>query len=77
MSSDVHDITYTIGNKRLKELAAFLIELDSIADTLYNKLEYNGVWETLMSLEDVRVRYYVEYHEQKKILSLKGKRNVR
>jgi hypothetical protein len=56
------------SEKRIKELTEFLIDLDSMADKLYNKLEYRGVWETLMKLEDVRITYYIEYHEHNEFL---------
>lgn len=74
---NVTDISLSIALKRKKELQSFLSELDNIADRLYDKLEFNGVFETLMSLEDVRIRYYMELYEQNRILSLKEKQNVR
>jgi len=54
--------------KRIKELRMFLHELDVIADNLYNRLEFAGVWDTLMKLEDIRARYYVEYYEHEQLL---------
>lgn len=57
--------------KRAEELTNFLLELDLICDQLYNRTEYNGVLDTLMKLEDVRITYYIELYE----LELKGKIN--
>jgi hypothetical protein len=64
---------YKRAKKRAEELKGFLIELDSICDKLYNRLDYSGVWESLMKLEDVRVRYYIEFYEHDKIVRLRGK----
>ena len=60
------------AQKRVKELRQFLIELDSICDTLYDKLEYKGVWDALMELEEVRVQYYTEFYENETFINLKG-----
>jgi len=75
--SDIYDINTKHREKNVKKLNDFLIELDSICDKLYNRLEFSGVWDVLLELEDVRVRYYVELYEQRKILELKRKRNVK
>lgn len=75
--SVIHSIEYKRAQKRANEIRVFLLELDSVCDTLYNRLEYNGVWETLMQLEDVRVKYYTEFYEHKKIITLKGTPNVK
>lgn len=71
MSSVILDFNSRQAQKRARELKVFLTELDNICDTLYNRLEYKGVWETLMSLEDVRVKYYCEWHERNKVTSFK------
>lgn len=72
--SVVYDFNFRQAEKRAKELKVFLSELDNVCDKLYNRLEYKGVWETLMKLEEVRVQYYVEYHENMKITKLKRDR---
>lgn len=69
----VHDINVKKAENRAKELKEFLTELDSIADKLYNRLEYKGVWDMLMELENVRVQYYVEFHEHQRIIRLRGR----
>jgi predicted patatin/cPLA2 family phospholipase len=74
--SVIYGLEYKKAEKRVKELRTLLLELDSICDTLYNRLEYNGIWETVMKLEDVRVKYYTEFFEHEKIVNLKGKKNV-
>lgn len=66
---------YKKSQKRAKELKTFLLELDSICDTLYNRLEFSGVWDSLMLLEDIRVKYYTEYYEHDKILSIRKRLN--
>lgn len=57
--------------KKAEELRCFLLELDDICDILYSRLKYDGVWETLMKLEDVRIKYYTEFFEYSKIVELK------
>lgn len=69
----VTDINVRKSEKRMEELKHFLFELDSMADKLYARLEFKGVWDILMKLEDTRVQYYVEYYEHERILKLKGK----
>lgn len=71
--SVLYDFEFKKALKRANELKGFLLELDSICDQLYNRLEFSGVWESLMQLEDVRVRYYTEYYEHNNLLKLKGK----
>lgn len=70
----VINLEYKKSKKRVQELKGFLLKLDSICDTLYNNLEYDGVWESLMKLEDVRIKYYIEFFEHNKIVELKGKK---
>lgn len=67
-------LEYKKSKKRTQELKSFLLKLDSICDTLYNNLEYDGVWEALMKVEDVRIKYYVEFFEYNRIVELKGKK---
>lgn len=71
--SIINSLDYQRSKRRVKELKGFLQELDSICDRLYNRLDYSGVWDALMKLEDVRVQYYVEFYEQNKIHQFKGK----
>ena len=66
--SVVYTLEKKMSQKRIVELTDFLIELDSMTDKLYNRLEYRGVWEALLALEDVRVRYYTEYYEHEQFL---------
>lgn len=73
MSGVIIDFNFRQAEKRAKELRVFLSELDNVCDILYNRLEHNGIWETLMCLEDVRVKCYVEYHEQLKVTQFKRK----
>jgi hypothetical protein len=68
-------LEYKKSKKRIKELKTFLLELDSICDTLYNRLDYKGVWDSLMKLEDVRVQYYTEFYEHDMVVKSKGKIN--
>jgi hypothetical protein len=72
--SIIYGLEYKQAQKRAKELKSFLLKLDSICDTLYDNLEFSGVYESLLKLEDVRVRYYVEFYEHDKIVRLKGKK---
>ena len=71
--SVINSLDYQRSKRRAKELKGFLQELDSICDKLYNRLDYKGVWDALMKLEDVRVQYYVEFYENNKIVQLRGK----
>lgn len=71
--SVIFGLEYKKSKKRAEEIHGFLLELDLVADILYNRLEFSGVWETLMKLEDVRVQYYTEFYEHNKIVELKGK----
>lgn len=66
---------YKKSQKRHKELEDLLIKLDLVADTLYDLIGYDGVWDTILSLEDVRVKYYVEFIEHDLILN--GRKNVK
>lgn len=63
--------------KRMKnkaeKLANWLSQLDTICDLLYNSLEYDGVWEVIDKLEDVRVRYYIEHYDCRKMIRIKEK----
>ncbi len=61
--SEPTNIKYKQLEKYAKDLSVFLIELDSVCDILYNRMEYDGVFDVLMTLEDVRVRYYIEYFD--------------
>lgn len=61
-------IDHKKSEKRARELKSFLLELDSVCDKLYNRLEYEGIWDLLMDLEDVRIKYYVEYYEHQEII---------
>lgn len=70
--SVINSLDYQRSKRRAKELKGFLQELDSICDRLYNRLDYSGVWDALMKLEDVRVQHYVEFYEQNKISQFKG-----
>ena len=72
--SVIYGLDLKKSQKRAKELKSFLLELDSICDNLYNRLDYNGVWESLMKLEDVRIQYYTEFYEHDKIVSLRGRK---
>lgn len=62
-----------ISKKKARELKEFLLELDSICDKLYNRIEVPGIWNVLMKLEDIRIQKYVEYYEHNKISQLRGK----
>jgi len=73
--SVTYGFAYKKAKKRADELKVFLLELDSMCDKLYNKLDYSGVWDALMKLEDVRVRYYTEFYEHDKIVRLRGNKN--
>jgi hypothetical protein len=72
--NNVYDLEYKQSEKRSEELKTFLLELDSICDILYNRLEFVGVWDSLMKLEDVRVKYYIEFYEHDQIVKQKGKK---
>jgi hypothetical protein len=72
--SKTYDLDYKRTKKKAEDLKSFLLELDSIADKLYNRLEYDGVWETIMNIEDVRVKYYTEFYEYSKIIEIGEKR---
>jgi hypothetical protein len=72
----IYDIMeYQRSQKRAKELKSLLFELDSVADVLYNNINYNGVWDLLQHFEEVRIKYYVEFYEHDKIVQDKGKIN--
>ena len=71
---EVNELEIKRSEKRLKELRKFLIDLDNVCDTLYASLEYDGIWEALMELEDVRVKYYIEFYEHETLIKLKGKK---
>jgi len=68
----VNAIEYKKAQKRLKEIRPVILELDSICDTLYNRVDVNGVWAALMKLEDIRVQLYIEYFEHENTIKRKG-----
>lgn len=70
--SEVSTLDVKRSQKRMKELRKFLIDLDNVCDTLYASLEYDGIWEALMELEDVRVKYYIEFYAHETLVNLKG-----
>ena len=70
--SGVYNIDDKKAEKRIIQLTEFLIELDSVCDILYNRLEYDGIYSSLMKLEDVRIMYYVELREHEEALNYKG-----
>ena len=72
--SKTYDLDYKRNKKKAEDLKSFLLELDSIADKLYNRLDYDGVWEMIMKIEDVRVKYYTEFYEYSKIIEIGEKR---
>ena len=74
--SGVLEIDTLRAKKRAEELTKFILELDNICETLYHRLEHVGVWQALMRLEDVRIRYYIECYEIKQLLIEKGLKDV-
>lgn len=59
-------------SRKEKELRKFVSQLDTIGEILYNNLEYEGVWDLLMKLEDTRVRYYIEHYDTEAELNKRG-----
>lgn len=55
------------------KLKMFIYQLDTMTDMLYNNLEYEGIWDVLNKMEDVRIKYYLGYDEVQTILETKGK----
>lgn len=55
------------------KLKMFIYQLDTMTDMLYNNLEYEGIWDVLNKMEDVRIKYYLRYDEVQTILETKGK----
>lgn len=72
----VININYKQSERKAQELKELLLDIDRVCDILYNRLDYEGVWETILCLEDVRVQYYVEWFEHEMIVQTKGKNNV-
>lgn len=52
-----------LAEKKAQELRGLICDLDSICDILYSRLDYSGIWDVLMELEEVRVKYYTEFFE--------------
>lgn len=61
--SDVYSLEAKKAKKEAERIKEFLFELDSVCDTLYNRLEYDGIWDVLMQLENVRINYYIQFYE--------------
>jgi len=66
-------LEYKRSKNRAKELKGLLIQLDKVADILYDNLSYSGVWNLIQHLEDTRIQYYIEYHEHSAIVKNKGR----
>lgn len=65
------------AEKKADQMLDFLLELDNITNTLYNRLEYPEVWNLVQHLEDVRIKYYVEFEELNNLLKDKENLNVK
>lgn len=72
--NNLYDLEYKKAKKRAQEIKEFLLELDSICDKMYNRLGYDGVWEALNKLEDVRINYYTQFYEYSNIIKLDRKK---
>lgn len=66
---------YKQAQKRVDELETLLIQLDLIANILYNNVQYNGVWDLIEDFEEVRLKYYLEHYENESIVLNKGRVN--
>lgn len=71
---NIHDSAkYKDAKIKEAELRGLLLDLDSVAELLYNNLSYSGVWKTIQLFEEVRIEYYVLHHEYNSIVKNKGK----
>lgn len=70
--SVIYALEYKLAEKRVKELIGFLTELDEVCDSLYDMINYDGIFDILMYLEEVRIQYYMELFEHQEFLK-KGK----
>lgn len=68
---------YRKAEKKADNLLDFLLELDSAANMLYNRLEYPEVWTLVKHLEGVRIKYYIEFEELNNLLKDKETLNVK
>lgn len=58
------NLNISLAQKRANELKRFLSELDTICDMLYSRLDYKGIWDVIEKLEDVRIKYYMEFYDK-------------
>ena len=70
----VYDLNTQRLIKKADKLKLFLVDLDDICGKLYSNLQYTGVWNVLLKLEDIKTTQYVEYIEIKKYLETKEKK---
>lgn len=72
----VHDaFALKKAEKRNQELEILLLQLDLVANLLYNNLEYDGVFELIQDFEELRLKYYLEHYENEVLIKNKGKIN--
>jgi len=70
----VHDsLEYRRNLKKLDELERLLIDLDKVADILYDSISYGSVWDLIKKLEETRHKYYMDHFELSHIVKTKGR----
>ena len=74
---NIHDAQYyKNAQQKVEEYGDFLFQLDNVAEILYDNLEYPEIWDLIENLEEIRVKYYVLFHEYNQVVKNKGKINV-
>jgi len=70
----IHDgLKYKKALKTVQELELLLLDIDKASEYLYDNIQYPEIWDLIIQLEEVRVKYFVEYHENCLIAESKGK----
>lgn len=67
---------YKRAKEKRDKLKHLLKELDLVGEILYNNMEYSGVWELIKHLEEIRIYYYIDFHEANEIVKQR-KTNVK
>lgn len=65
--SVINVFEYKHAKKKREEIEAFLLQLDTMCDTLYNNLDKKGVWQLVNQIENVRIENYVLWYEYDQI----------
>ena len=73
--NNIHSLdNYKRAKNKLKQFEPHLIELDKFSNYLFNNLHLPGTFDILKEVESLKIEYYIEISELKRIVNSKGRR---